>query len=149
MSCCMWMHHKQMLCCFSHFICSHSSCLSKHSVLTVCENDRSFVASKNKCIGCINIEILRAYCLAATLNKDASSIYDTFTHKNNGFMSNLKGSVNSGLHQKQNDEIPQSLKKYFISLPVISHIVLSFIIVSLYVRINYACRATNKAQWGT
>lgn len=41
------------------------------------------------------------------------------------------------------------IEKYCISLPATFHIVLSFINVSLYVRINYACRATNETQWGT
>lgn len=45
----------------------------------------------------------------------------------------------------------RAVKKYFIFLPVIFHIVLSFItgyIGPLYVRINYACKANNKAQPG-
>ena len=52
------------------------------------------------------------------------------THKDNDFLSQLKGSVNFSLHQKQKDEITlKAKKKYFILFPVIFHIVLS---LSLY-----------------
>lgn len=87
------------------------------------------------------------------MNEEAFAIYDVLTHKDNDFLKVSKAQLNSvllyiTLEIEIWDSTKLKKKKYFISLPVIFHIVLSFIIVSLYVRINYACRANNKAQSG-